>query len=97
MVDDVAVVARRGLDQRAELFEHVVGRFHQLGAVADQSMAAACGARIDAALAEIYHATGEPRLAQQYYEAARSKAERGQPVNPARMNKLKQALAENAT
>ena len=52
-------------------------------------------ARVDAALAEIYHETGETRLAQQYYEAARSKSERGQPVDRTRMIKLKQALAEN--
>ena len=49
MMDHLAVAARGGLDQRAKLFQHVVGRFDQLRPVADQLVAAARRAAIDVA------------------------------------------------
>ncbi len=49
-------------------------------------------AQIDAALAEAYLATGDPKQARQWYDSAAEKAKQGEFVNPARMNQLDEAL-----
>jgi tetratricopeptide (TPR) repeat protein len=51
-------------------------------------------ANIDLALAEAYLATGKLDLAKQYFDAASKKAAGGDPINPARLHRVGDAIKE---
>lgn len=53
-------------------------------------------ADLDAAMAEAYLATGDPVMAQQYFDSARRKAATGEMVDTGRMRKVEEALVAQA-